>query len=180
MTTVTRTETFEILHCASCGIAFGITRDFEQRRRGDLKSFFCPAGHSQWFPGETDAVGDAQLSPEPFDFAAHLQRQREFSERTFGPGARAKGVVAHIRKELLEIEAAPDDLAEWIDVVILALDGAWRTGATPEKIICALVAKQAKNEARTWPDWRTMSADAAIEHDRSRKLPANSVARDLT
>jgi hypothetical protein len=113
------------------------------------------------------AAGDAPLGPEPFDFADHLQRQREFSERTFGPGARAKGVVAHIRKELLEIEAAPDDLAEWIDVAILALDGAWRTGATPQQIIDALVAKQTKNEARTWPDWRTMDPDAAIEHDRS-------------
>lgn len=117
------------------------------------------------------AAGDAPLGPEPFDFAAHLQRQREFSERTFGPGARAKGVVAHIRKELLEIEAAPDDLAEWIDVVILALDGAWRTGATPQQIIDALVAKQAKNEGRTWPDWRTVDPDTAIEHDRSQEGP---------
>lgn len=118
------------------------------------------------------AAGDAPLEPEPFDFAAHLQRQREFSERTFGPGARAKGVVAHIRKELLEIEATPDDLAEWIDVAILALDGAWRTGATPQQIIDALVAKQAKNEARAWPDWRTMDPDVAIEHDRSGETPA--------
>lgn len=117
------------------------------------------------------AAGDAPLGPEPFDFAAHLQRQREFSERTFGPGARAKGVVAHIRKELLEIEATPDDLTEWIDVAILALDGAWRTGATPQQIIDALMAKQSKNESRTWPDWRTMDPDGAIEHDRSKDRP---------
>ncbi|MCT7342173.1 DUF550 domain-containing protein [Pseudomonas aeruginosa] len=78
---------------------------------------------------------------------------------SFGPGSRAAGVVDHIRKELREIEEAPGDLAEWIDVVILALDGAWRTGATPAQIIDALVAKQTKNEARTWPDWRTAPAD---------------------
>ena len=30
----------------------------------------------------------------------------------------------------------------------------------------AVKAKQARNEARTWPDWRTRSEDAAIEHDR--------------
>lgn len=102
-----------------------------------------------------------------FSFEQHLHRQREFSERTFGPGPRAAGVIDHIRKELREIEEAPGDLAEWIDVVILALDGAWRTGATPAQIIDALVAKQTKNEARTWPDWRTAPADKAIEHVRA-------------
>lgn len=101
-----------------------------------------------------------------FDLVAHVQRAREFSERTFGPGARTAGVVAHIRKELAEIEAAPDDLSEWIDVVILALDGAWRAGYSAEQIVDALAAKQAKNEARTWPDWRTAPADGPIEHVR--------------
>ncbi|HBP0273733.1 TPA: DUF550 domain-containing protein [Pseudomonas aeruginosa] len=102
-----------------------------------------------------------------FRFDLHLERQRRFSERTFGPGSRAAGVIDHIRKELREIEEAPGDLAEWIDVVILALDGAWRTGATPAQIIDALVAKQTKNEARTWPDWRSAPSDKAIEHDRA-------------
>lgn len=102
-----------------------------------------------------------------FDLIAHLRRQQEFSLRTFGPGVRTKGVVQHIRKELEEIEAQPDDVTEWIDVAILALDGAWRTGATSEQIAAALEAKQATNERRAWPDWRTRSADEAIEHDRT-------------
>lgn len=109
----------------------------------------------------------SQETATAFDFRAHLERQREFSSRTFGPGMRTAGVVDHIRKELCEIERAPTDLTEWIDVVILALDGAWRCGATPEQIIAALVAKQTKNEGRAWPDWRTMPADKAIEHDRA-------------
>lgn len=100
------------------------------------------------------------------DLLAHLQRQRAFSERTFGPGARSAGVVDHIRKELREIEADPADLNEWIDVVILALDGAWRAGYSCEEVVAALVAKQTKNEAREWPDWRTVPADQAIEHVR--------------
>lgn len=102
-----------------------------------------------------------------FDFRAHLARQAEFSERVFGPGKRSKGVIAHIRKELTEVEQAPDDIEEWIDVVILALDGAWRAGHSPDQIIAALVAKHDKNEARTWPDWRLVGEDQAIEHDRS-------------
>jgi hypothetical protein len=102
-----------------------------------------------------------------FDFVAHLERQRDWSEKTFGPGSRAQGVVDHIRKELVEIEEDPGDLREWTDVVILALDGAWRSGASPEQIIAALVAKQKKNEGREWPDWRTADPSKAIEHIRT-------------
>jgi len=99
--------------------------------------------------------------------AAHLHRQREWSTATFGPGPRTHGVIDHIRKELAEIEADPTDLSEWIDVIILAFDGAWRAGHEPQAIIDAVKAKQARNEARQWPDWRTMSADRAIEHHRT-------------
>jgi hypothetical protein len=95
-----------------------------------------------------------------------LIRQREWSEQTFGPGTRLQGVLDHIRKELTEIEEHPDDVSEWIDVVILALDGAWRSGSSPEQIVAALLAKYAKNRAREWPDWRTASPDKAIEHVR--------------
>lgn len=99
-----------------------------------------------------------------FDFRKHLSRQQEWSCKTFGPGERGLGIVDHIRKELLEIEARPFDLEEWIDVVILALDGAWRIGATPDQIISALVNKQTKNERRIWPDWHTAEPGKAIEH----------------
>ena len=96
--------------------------------------------------------------------AAHLANQREWSQRTFGPGTRLRGVLDHIRKELVEIEQSPGDVEEWVDVIILAFDGAWRAGWEPQQIIDAIKAKQAKNEARTWPDWRGMSEDVAIEH----------------
>jgi hypothetical protein len=99
----------------------------------------------------------------------HLYYQKEFSERTFGPGPRTAGVIDHIRKELKEIEQEPDSLEEWVDVVILALDGCWRSGATPEEIVAMIQTKQAKNERRVWPDWRTVDTDKAIEHDR--KVP---------
>lgn len=104
------------------------------------------------------------LMPAEFDMHAFLRRQRVFSERTFGPGRLTARVCDHIRKELTEVEAAPDDMHEWIDVILLGLDGAWRTGATPEQITAALAAKLTTNEQRTWPDWRTCDPDRAIEH----------------
>lgn len=100
------------------------------------------------------------------DLIEYLYRQRAFSEKTFGPGTRAKGLIDHIRKELVEIEQEPSDLKEWIDVVTLAFDGAWRAGFSPEQIIEQLNATLTRNEARQWPDWRTQSFDRAIEHVR--------------
>lgn len=101
------------------------------------------------------------------DLIAHLRRQQAFSERTFGPGPRTEGLLAHIRSELDEIARNPSDVSEWIDVVLLALDGAWRHGHTPEAIAQALTTKQATNEARTWPDWRRAPAGQPLEHVRN-------------
>jgi len=107
------------------------------------------------------------MSTETYDLIAHVERQRAFSETTFGPGTRTQGVVDHIRKELNEILADPLDLEEWIDVILLAIDGAWRTGASSEKIVHNLIYKLSKNENRTWPDWRTAPPDKAIEHTKT-------------
>jgi hypothetical protein len=101
-----------------------------------------------------------------FDLIDYLRRQRAFSERTFGPGSRAKGIVDHICKELVEVEEDPTDLKEWIDVVTLALDGAWRAGHSPEQIVAQLEATLTRNEGRAWPDWRAAPVDKAIEHER--------------
>lgn len=101
-----------------------------------------------------------------FDLVGHLYRQIKFSHRTFGPGARLAGVCDHIRKELDELEDSGGALSEWIDVIILAFDGAWRSGATPQAVIDALRAKQAVNEGRRWPDWRNPDPAKAIEHVR--------------
>lgn len=112
--------------------------------------------HGRISPPEADALD-----------AAFLERMRAFSTRTFGPGARTGGILDHLRKELIEVEAEPHDLDEWADLMILAIDGAWRHGGEPQEIIDHIRAKVARNEARTWPDWRGLPEDRAIEHDRS-------------
>ncbi len=47
-------ETLEIIHCAYCGIPFGVTSDFEQRRRKDHEGFYCPKGHSNYYKGKSE------------------------------------------------------------------------------------------------------------------------------
>ena len=100
------------------------------------------------------------------DLVALIRRQREFSLRTFGPGPRTAGVLAHIRKELDEVEANPGDVSEWADLIILAIDGAWRAGHSPEAIAAAVPSKISVNEERDWPDWRTADPNSPIEHKR--------------
>lgn len=112
--------------------------------------------------------------------ADYIKRQGEWSGKTFGHGVRTKGITAHIRKELAEIEAAPHDVEEWVDVVILALDGAWRAGYSPEQICDALDAKQAKNFLRTYP--MPLSDDHPSEHIRevSNKDPKSPARKTRT
>lgn len=98
--------------------------------------------------------------------AKHLARQHEFSIRTFGPGERVAGVVDHIRKELVEVEAEPTDISEWADLIILSFDGALRQGFNYQNILDEVQFKQTKNEGRQWPDWRTADPNKAIEHVR--------------
>lgn len=94
--------------------------------------------------------------------ARYIARQRSWSRRVFGHGRRTGGLAEHIRKELVEIAEHPTDLLEWIDVVILALDGAWRAGYTPDEIVAALEGKQQANMARQWP--APVSEDMPVEH----------------
>lgn len=112
-----------------------------------------------------------------------LERKSLWSERTFGPGQRTQGVVAHIRKELAEIEADPLDLMEWIDVANLAMDGFWRAFFVkhqPDKthhdphgnmhwraaaeFVWMIQRKAEINEARRWP--APVSDDLPVEHVR--------------
>ena len=111
------------------------------------------------------------------DLEQHLIRQMVFSRATFGPGARTDGVIDHIRKELVEVAESKGSPNEWVDVVILALDGLtrsmWAAGEyrlSADDIAVAaaktIVFKQAKNERRDWPDWRGADPNKAIEHVR--------------
>ncbi|MBM9467285.1 dATP/dGTP pyrophosphohydrolase domain-containing protein [Nakamurella leprariae] len=130
----------------------------------------------------TWSVPVTEPEPPAWSFAEHLQRQSDFSQRTFGPGLRTAGLIDHITKELAELAAEPEDMSERIDLVILALDGALRLahyrGDPVTAVIDALVAKQERNEARTWPDWRTAPEGKAIEHDRS--VPVTEPAPVIT
>jgi len=79
-----------------------------------------------------------------------IDRHIKWSESAFGSGYDCEGIVNHIREELDEILDSPADLYEWIDVIFLALDGAWRAGYSVEDIVFAMSQKQRINFDRKW------------------------------
>lgn len=118
---------------------------------------------SEFGSGEPGPCAEARS----IDLAQFMRRQIEWSTETFGPGERSAGLVDHVWRELREVMRAPtpeEELVEWVDVALLALDAAWRLGFTPEEVCRAMLAKAEKNRARRWPDWRTAEPGRAIEH----------------
>jgi hypothetical protein len=108
--------------------------------------------------------------------AQFLDDQAAWSRETFGPHPRVDGILAHLAKEIEETRANPSDLEEWVDLAILAWDGAQRQGFSGARFIQAYRAKAARNKERTWPDWRTRSEDQPIEHDRTEDRPTAKFA----
>jgi hypothetical protein len=106
------------------------------------------------------------------DLASLLVRQIEWSTHTFGSGCRTLGILKHIEKEIAEVRAKPDDLTEWVDIILLAIDGYWRHGG--RKIMRDLTAKAEINYQRVYP--MPTSEDEPSEHVR----PAPSSEKALT
>lgn len=97
-----------------------------------------------------------------FNFYKYVVDHMKWSMDTFGIGQRTEGLLKHISKEMEEVRESPNDLTEWIDIIILALDGAWRAGYSPLQICMALVQKQQANMLRKWP--AQTSEDQPTEH----------------
>lgn len=99
-------------------------------------------------------IGD-EPSPQPYwgtTIYEYICKQMDWSERTFGSPKfeDSERLCRHIEKELKEIRLKPYDCEEWADVIILALEGAWRNGHSPLTIAWTLQHKQEKNFARQW------------------------------
>lgn len=152
--------------CSSCGYPADWHTDHWPRPRRQTRPWqslsFCRAQgvHCKGF----QRSGPYDLR----EFERYVAQHRAWSEHTFGPKdlRGTVSVIDHLQKELAEVKANPTDLSEWCDIIILAIDGAWRSGHNPQELAAALVAKQRKNFRRQWPNWRTADPDKAVEHVR--------------
>ncbi|MFL9499192.1 dATP/dGTP pyrophosphohydrolase domain-containing protein [Rhodopseudomonas palustris] len=112
----------------------------------------------------------------------HLTRQREWSFRTFGPPRGIAGSVAHLRKEIAEIEANPGDILEYADAATLIFDVGFRVGGgviEPATLAAAVATALARNSASSFPRLHTY-ADFLAELRRVRPLhPVTDFGADL-
>jgi len=57
--------------CAQCGVVFSMPEQLEEKRRADHGEFYCPNGHSNYFPGKTKQEKEI----ERLERAAHDWRE---------------------------------------------------------------------------------------------------------
>src|SRR5690606_31780949 len=50
----TLTLTFQPVTCANCRVAFALEEDYRKDRLRDHRTFYCPNGHSNYYPGRSD------------------------------------------------------------------------------------------------------------------------------
>ena len=81
-----------------------------------------------------------------------IRDRNEFSNKTFGtPSERdCSFPLIHLKDEICELLAAPDDQMEWADCTLLLLDAAWRKGYSLEDLIDFSIEKLEINKKRKW------------------------------
>lgn len=126
----------------------------EMREWDYTSAFIHGYGH-----GAEDASKDTDIT-----MAQCITRQRDWALKTFGPGDHSEGLLKHIKKEVIEIMEDTSETEEWVDIIILAIEGAWRTGASPKEVVQWFDMKMSKNERRQWPDIGELSTGVPIEH----------------
>lgn len=77
--------------CCNCGMAFAMTKEFKSTRLNDHKSFWCPAGHRQYYSDESDAEKQKRLrcaaeqkTQHEQQRRIHAEEQRKASDRRYG------------------------------------------------------------------------------------------------
>lgn len=92
--TLTRTTTYYILDCPTCGILFGISAAYDDRRRQDCKSFYCPSGHSMSYDKQqTDKERIKRLERE-------VANANEFARMETARANQLKAEAARVKREL--------------------------------------------------------------------------------
>ncbi len=100
------------------------------------------------------------------EFVTLFETQRNWSYDTFGDaGFRGpQSSLLHLKDEVDEMLAAPDDPEEYADGMILLMDAAWRAGFTAEELLVAVQYKTVKNKHRKWPSKDQQHPDKPTGH----------------
>jgi len=104
---VTKTLTFHVLTCYCCGVAFALENGFDDRRRADGQSFYCPNGHAQAYcESEVDKLRKKlqaeeaekerlrKIATQEREAANHYRADRDAARRSVSA---QKGIVTRMK-----------------------------------------------------------------------------------
>ena len=78
--TVYYTTELTVLACGDCGVPFGMSDDFVAERQKSHATFYCPNGHSRYYPAENEAERYKRLYKDAADRSARLVAERDQAE----------------------------------------------------------------------------------------------------
>jgi uncharacterized protein with PIN domain len=82
MTTIVSTfiKASVAISCADCGTPFWMDSQLESQRRSDHRNFYCPNGHTNFWPQETEAEKYKRLYGAAEDRVARIRAERDQAE----------------------------------------------------------------------------------------------------
>lgn len=100
MSTFTHSITVEVIPCAQCGMSFGAPEDWLDRRRAKHDTFYCPAGHHNYFPGDTAEKKLKREQERSARLLAEADRLRADRDHTARRLSATQGVVTRTKRRI--------------------------------------------------------------------------------
>jgi len=85
------------ISCITCGVSFWISQNHQAELKKTHKSFYCPNGHTQYYPGKTDAEKYKEL----FEREQRLRKNIDTDNNSLKNSLRTyKGEVTKLKKKI--------------------------------------------------------------------------------
>lgn len=102
--TLTATTSFYVDVCCNCGMQFAMPTEFNNIRRNDHKTFYCPSGHPQSYQQESEAEklrrDRDRLAQRVAERDDDVKRARERADAAERRSAAARGQVTKIKNRV--------------------------------------------------------------------------------
>lgn len=92
------------LECGKCGLLFSMTETFYKKRKKDHESFYCPAGHSRYWPQKSnEEILREQLKRSELECKQaekSLKEERGYSKELKRSRSALKGTLTKTKKRI--------------------------------------------------------------------------------
>ena len=107
----------------------------------------------RYIKGKLDVARDeieGRYNGGPWDFFKVMENWAKWSDSVWGENRPPNGTVNHLVEEAAELAENPTDIMEYVDVIMLAVDGLRQAGFDFAEFTDAAIKKLAINKAREW------------------------------